>query len=212
MTTINERERFRSCAFSFAHQAAEEQVSLISDPIKYARITEGRADWITASGELRQYSWCGDFVTFILERAGCRDGRALNRASINGAWRPGDNIARLLAYAKERGGLRTDFESMRPGDPIFWNYSGGGHIALFARWSSLNLGAFQSFDGNAGVNRSTAICSRSVKGGGPYGSDLTYFVDLDVLEINEHHPVPYNGQPTPADIADGGDGAAVSLW
>ena len=65
-------------------------------------VTEGRRTIMNPDGSMRVfYSWCGDWVTYHLERAGCLHGLALNRESRNGKWTPGMNLTYLRAWAGE---------------------------------------------------------------------------------------------------------------
>jgi hypothetical protein len=65
-------------------------------------VTEGRRTIKNPDGSMRVfYSWCGDWVTYHLERAGCRHAPALNRESLNGKWVPGMNLTFLRAWAGE---------------------------------------------------------------------------------------------------------------
>jgi hypothetical protein len=66
------------------------------------KVTEGRRTIKNPDGTTRVfYSWCGDWVSYHLERAGCRHGLALNRQSLNGKWVPGMNLTYLRAWAGE---------------------------------------------------------------------------------------------------------------
>jgi hypothetical protein len=66
------------------------------------KVTEGRRTINNPDGSTKVfYSWCGDWVTYHLERAGCRHGPALNRQSLNGRWVPGMNLTYLRAWAGE---------------------------------------------------------------------------------------------------------------
>jgi hypothetical protein len=47
------------------------------------------------------YSWCGDWVTYHLARAGSQHGLALNRIESNGTWTPEMNLTWLRAWAGE---------------------------------------------------------------------------------------------------------------
>jgi hypothetical protein len=65
-------------------------------------VTESRRTIKNPDGTTKLfYSWCGDWVTYHLERAGCLHGRALNRKSLNGGWAPGMNLNWLRAWAGE---------------------------------------------------------------------------------------------------------------
>lgn len=83
---------------------------------KLLEITEGRRTIKNPDGSTRTfYSWCGDWVTYHLERAGCRHGLALNRQSLNTRWVPGMNLTYLRAWAGEPalhfGDLAKRFQS-----------------------------------------------------------------------------------------------------
>jgi hypothetical protein len=64
------------------------------------RVTEGRQSRYDPKTKHRTffYSWCGDWVTYHLERAGCLH-KCLNRESIHGKWHPGKNLSLLRVWA-----------------------------------------------------------------------------------------------------------------
>lgn len=118
---------------------AEKYIGVGKDqPRTMDEITEGRWTWPS-------YGWCGDFVTFILERAGLRDGRALNRVSLNGTWVPTDNIARLQRFSASIGALIKPSE-IRRGDIVVLKRNAGDHIR-FAN-SEGRSGKHGGVDGN----------------------------------------------------------------
>jgi hypothetical protein len=111
------------------------------------------------------YSWCGDFVSWVFWKAWVLRGKPedkvkkaelgsfLNREALNGAWRPGENLSMVEAYAKgltlvelkagaavkAHGGLLVwhkpgDGYVPKPGDIFMANRAGGGHISIVASY------------------------------------------------------------------------------
>lgn len=62
------------------------------------KVTEKRRSRYKGKKRVFFYSWCGDWVTYHLMKAGCRS-RSLNRVEINGKWRPGQNLNMLRIWA-----------------------------------------------------------------------------------------------------------------
>lgn len=114
-----------------------------SQPDQMDVITEKR--W-TEKVKGKKYSWCGDFATYCLMVAGCLDGGALNRVSLNGKWVPGDNIARLVRWARAHNAMITLTEA-EPGDLVILANSNGDHIGIMSR--PLEGGRFGTVDGNS---------------------------------------------------------------
>lgn len=67
-------------------------------------VTEGRRSRYKNGKRTHFHSWCGDWVTYILECAGCRH-KCLNRISVRGKWKPGHNLTMLQAWAGDPGWL-----------------------------------------------------------------------------------------------------------
>jgi hypothetical protein len=67
------------------------------------RVTEGRKSRYDPKTKERTffYSWCGDWVTYHLERAGCLH-TCLNRATLHGKWHPGKNLSLLRVWAGDK--------------------------------------------------------------------------------------------------------------
>lgn len=112
------------------------------DPSFTREVTEGR--W-----QPGKYQWCGDYVTYILMQAGCKDGEALNRASLNGKWYPGDNMTRLKNWADKHGATLKPSEKAKfqPGDVFVIQRKAGGHTGFIER--QLDSGHWSTIDGNS---------------------------------------------------------------
>ena len=99
------------------------------------------------------HSWCGDFITWVFWKAwvlrgmpqdrvtSAELGKFLNREAINGAWKPGENLNMVEAYAKAAGqsGLLVwhkpgDGYVPQPGDIFMANRPAGGHIGIVASY------------------------------------------------------------------------------
>lgn len=119
-----------------------------SDTQRYLEMTEGRQDWVQ-DGQKRKYAWCGDYVTFVLSRAGVQDGTLLNRAEINGKWLPGGNIAMIIAWAQKRGVWRTNFHELTDGSIYVQKRDAGDHIGFVA---DASLATVTTLDGNSYYN------------------------------------------------------------
>lgn len=115
-------------------------VSRETDPPRFAEMTEGRG--VADPG----YGWCGDAVTYALMLAGCRDGNVLNRAELNGSWTPGDNLDRIIRYAKRAGTWHDP--QVRPVQyaVYFKKRRDGGHVGMV---TSVNASSFDTVDGNS---------------------------------------------------------------
>jgi hypothetical protein len=152
----------RECVLKIARKIAETKASKVHNRHIYLELTEGRDDWVQ-DGVHRSYGYCGDFVTYCLMHAGVRDGRILNRAALNdGKWAPGDNIARLVRWARATDSLitpQTFKEQIKPADPVILHRKEGGshppgdHICLMVGWLDRNLASFQTVDGNRPMGR-----------------------------------------------------------
>lgn len=149
----------------------------------YNEITEGRRDWPDATGKMRHYGWCGDFVTWVLYTAGVRNGRLLNRQSLNGKWVPGDNLARIERWARRAGAfvpltgdpkLITAASKAKPGDIIVFFRSDGDHIA-FVEDSGATSGDLVTIDGNSTGGLVSRNHHRSLS------SYIRYIVDVDYI-------------------------------
>jgi hypothetical protein len=210
-----DNEQRRKCILTIAGKAAKLHISKCHYPDKYAVITEGRNDWTSPSGERKIYSWCGDFVTWVLMTAGLSDGSVLNRAALNnGVWQPGYNITRLLFWARDHDALyQKDFRQfLKPGDPVVINRPRGGHICIFKTWTDKKKGMFISVDGNAAAG-ATSFNNRMLKGGGH--SPVFAAVNADALpwdncSTNETafgNPIALRmSELSNEEIAEGGDG------
>lgn len=123
----------------------------------YMDITEGRTDWSDAQGGTRRYSWCGDFVTYVLMMAGIVDGEFLNRAALRGGnWRIGENISMLLQRGRQlgvalEGPAALSYAQSRTSeamgaDVYIMQAPAGGHVGLIAVAQTPN--AIWTYDGN----------------------------------------------------------------
>lgn len=146
---------------------------------QYNAITEGRRDWTGPDGKNRHYGWCGDFVTYLLEQCGIRDGTLLNRQSINGKWAPGDNLARIERWAKAHDAFVTlDGDTSSPdcarnaktGDIIVFYRPDGDHIAIVE--SAIPL---KTIDGNGWGGRVVQSDHPTL------ATHVRYIVNLDAL-------------------------------
>lgn len=172
------------------------------------RVTEGRAEASTA------YSWCGDFPTYCLQYAGIADGSLQNRVSINGVWRPGENISMLCAGARQVGMLYAGpaalafFRSgIRAGDILVIQRPAGDHVGIFKqRFSDSH---FQTWDGN-GIGGTTRTTDRSL-GLGHLESPILAVISLAYWFPSESAPTPgapyFEGTIAPNDGAGSGERA-----
>jgi len=80
-------------------------------------ITEGRHTTIVSDGSTLFYSWCGDWVTYHLEKAGCLNPHALNRISVRGCWIAGYNLTLIRAWAGDPRALRNPVHDLIKDDP-----------------------------------------------------------------------------------------------
>lgn len=120
-------------------------VSPQTNMVEMERITESRCHERPGG---KQYAWCGDFATYCLMCCGCHDGGALNRVALNGKWKPGQNIAMLVAWAKGYQQF-IDFEAAEAGDIIVFANNTGDHICFLEKPMS-GSGAYVTIDGNSG--------------------------------------------------------------
>lgn len=120
-------------------------VSPSSDIDEMDRITERRHRERPGG---QQYAWCGDFASYILMLSGCHDGGALNRVALNGSWQPGDNIARLVRWAKGYNQF-VSFADAEQGDIIIFANDTGDHICFLEQKADAG-GIFYTIDGNHG--------------------------------------------------------------
>jgi hypothetical protein len=120
------------------------------------------------------YSWCGDFPTFMAERWGCKDPTALNRVSVAGAWTPGDNIARLIRWAKAHEAWITGKDltaRVQEGDFYIKPRPDGSHIGIVGATS---LPSYETIDGNGWMGAVS-------QGKRTWTDPVTGFVDVSVL-------------------------------
>ena len=131
------------------------------------KVTEGRRTINNPDGSTKVfYSWCGDWVTYHLERAGCRHGLALNRQSLNGRWTPGMNLTYLRAWAGERAlRHRADLTDRFENDPS----SGFGPSGTVS-WHAWDNGADVCIDGYEPVLGDLVITPRK------NGDHIEFFV------------------------------------
>lgn len=151
--------RTRDRVISIANQLADDQVA--EKTPCYFEITEGRTDWTGQDGQIKHYSWCGDFVTFVLMSAGIVDGRLLNRVAINGDWQIGRNIDMLVSRGREVGVLlegpaalayvQSRLQPSRGGDVYVMSADGGGHVGLLSHARTPN--EIVTLDGNGPFRR-----------------------------------------------------------
>lgn len=144
----------RESALARAYNWANLHIGPMNRRADYLLITEGR-------GEVAGYGWCGDFVTAVLECEGVADPAILNRVSVAGSWKVGDNIARIQRAARARGAY-TQKQLARPGDILILGSPNGGHICFFGRW--LSATSYESVDGNLGPAMQSDVRQRSVSG------------------------------------------------
>lgn len=119
----------------------------------YLEITEGRKNW-TQDGQTRKYSWCGDFVTYVLMKCGATNGHGLNRVEINGTWQIGRNIDMLISAARDAGRAYSGKQALNrlldpscAGDVIVRAAAGGGHVGILLQ--SLTGELYETADGNS---------------------------------------------------------------
>lgn len=150
---------FRARVSSLAHHLAALQLKWDSPSV--IEITEGRS--LLTVGDKR-YSWCGDFITYVLMMAGARERCCLNRKATNGTWRIGHNINMLLQCARQVGASYEGtaaykrLAANRIGDVVLLDSPGGGHVGFSAGMATSTV--FTTWDGNwAG---STHITIRNV--------------------------------------------------
>lgn len=209
----------REQVIAIALELAEKAISKTNRREDYLRITEGRDDWRSPEGEMKTYSWCGDFVSYVLMCAGVTDGSILNRAALNtGVWTPGDNINRIMRWGDQNGASysKSDAAEMaQPGDIFIFETGRGGHICFFHKWLSLVDYSFETLDGNA-KNNATSRNNRVLNGGG--SKPLYKAVNIDNMPFECAMPDPDTYKAwedgtlqdpnnlTAEQIADGGDG------
>lgn len=123
-----------------------------ADP-EYFNITEGRTDWVDGNGTRKTYSWCGDFVTYVLTRAGATEKQWLNRKENNGKWEIGRNIIMLVEGAKARGGMYSGAQAYsrlmtnQPGDILIISGNNGQeHVCLLK--TVVDERTYVTYDGN----------------------------------------------------------------
>jgi hypothetical protein len=129
-------------------------VSGAKDPVTLDLITERRWRETTPGG---RYAWCGDFTSYLAEHAGCQNGSALNRVSLNGTWVPGDNITRVVRWAQHNGFIGNR-DNATPGDFIVTPRTSGDHIAIISGRSSTE---FELINGN-GMNAEVSPSKRLI--------------------------------------------------
>jgi hypothetical protein len=154
----------------------------------YNQITEGRE-----SSPGHYYGWCGDYVTYCLMVAGCRDPFLINRKAIRGSWAPGRNIADLLDGARKYGAL-TSYAN--PGDIFICEAPKGDHVAIVRNCQP----SWQLLNGNGwnGVVSLGNICSR-----------VKAAIDVDKLPSSDTRPISedYKTHKT-----GGGNGMPMQEW
>lgn len=92
------------------------------------------------------YSWCGDYASYVLMLAGCRDGSALNRVAVRGSWKPGWNIEMLVDWAKAHGQWRKDsVDYAQQGCYVVLHRPNGDHIGLI---EGVSISHIDTIDGN----------------------------------------------------------------
>jgi hypothetical protein len=134
------------------------------------RVTEGRRTIKNPDGTTKVfYSWCGDWVTYHLERAGCLHGPALNRQSLNGRWVPGMNLTFLRAWAGEPA-LRHNAELTRRFQEDPSSGFGPNRSVSFHAWDNQ---ADVCVDGYSPVLGDLVICARK------NGDHIEFFVKSD---------------------------------
>lgn len=80
-------------------------------------ITEGRRSTYDSKGNRTFfYSWCGDWVSYHLWKAGCLH-KCLNREAVNGKWRSGHNLTMPMAWAGYDGWLPKSISNLFKNDP-----------------------------------------------------------------------------------------------
>lgn len=141
----------------------------------------------------RQYAWCGDFATYCLMCCGCQDGGALNRVALNGKWTPGDNIARLVRWAKGHQQF-CDLDQVEPGDIIIFANTTGDHIC-FAESILDGSGNYTTIDGNSG---NIVARNRRVKGNKP----IRCCINTAMLIQQHVAPMPGEKMPFPMPPVD----------
>lgn len=107
------------------------------------RITEGRYTY--KHPKYGWYAWCGDFASYLLEMCGCSDPTALNRISVAGKWTPGDNISRIMRWAKSHGASFTDPARLKAGHYYVKPAANGDHIGVV---SEVMETGYKTIDGN----------------------------------------------------------------
>lgn len=146
---------FRQCVCAHAEALAKAQICPGSP--EYELITEGRTSAKRPDGSVITYSWCGDFVSYVLMIAGATRRECLNRIATRGAWVPGKNISMLYECAKVGGAAyegASGYARIRenhPGDIIVLNtdhgVGGGGHTCFLG--SVLSASTLVTWDGNS---------------------------------------------------------------
>lgn len=141
-----------------------------SDPLVADEITEGRVRFSTAT---QRYSWCGDFVTYVLWACGgiC-DPSVLNRYICGRSRNPDDGIGRNISKLVDRGratgtlltgnqavSFASSFECR--GSVYLMESPGGGHVGIVL--GPAGTGRIATADGNT-MNRATGTNVRSFGG------------------------------------------------
>lgn len=79
-------------------------------------VTEGRRSLYKNGKRTHFHSWCGDWTSYNLERAGCLH-KCLNRESINGKWISQHNLTIPMAWSGYNGWLPKKIKRMFANDP-----------------------------------------------------------------------------------------------
>lgn len=79
-------------------------------------VTEGRKSLYKNGKRTFFYSWCGDWVSYHLMKAGCLH-KCLNRKAVNGKWQSGHNLTMIQAWAGDPGWMPKFLKKMFAKDP-----------------------------------------------------------------------------------------------
>lgn len=174
-----------------------------SDPVVADEITEGRVRFSTST---TRYSWCADFVTYVLWACGgiCKSD-VLNRYSCGRSRNPddgiGQNIAKLVNRGRATGKLLTGNQAVAyassfecRGSVYLMEAPGGGHVGIIL--GPAGAGKISTADGNT-TNRATGTNVRSFSGDRRVLAVIP--ADAYVDDSGEISPLPIPGGGNQAD-------------
>lgn len=134
------QQRIVSCAAGMVTRNVKE------GDANYKEITEGRGPtYLNAAGEVTNYSWCGDLVTWVWQCAGICDPSVINRTSVQpNGWRIGENISLFITGGQKANaflspGKAIELAATNPdllvGAALIIVRPAGDHIDVVESWT-----------------------------------------------------------------------------